>query len=70
MTSGIKRAYPDFASWRHANRWSQAKAAEYLGMTQSHYSKLERGVTAPQRERALEIMRLTGIPLEVVIGAL
>lgn len=63
------RPYPDLATWREAQRLSQHKAAEFLGISQTYYGRLERRLQAARGKRAKEIMAKTGVPLEVLVGA-
>lgn len=63
-----KRAYPNLATWREANRINQREAADVLGFSQSKYGRLERGVLTVVGEEAIDIMDKTGVPLEVLVG--
>lgn len=69
MNSVKTRPYPDLATWRDAHGLSQQKAADLLGMSQTRYSRLERGVQPARGKRAKSIMAQTGVPLEVLVGA-
>lgn len=64
-----ERPYPDLATWRAAKRWSQRRAAEYLGISQTYYSRLERGVQTARGQQAKALMQKTGVPLEILVGA-
>lgn len=68
MKSRTRRRYPDLATWR-GDRFNQMIAAEKLGMTQSNYSKLERRVIALRGQRAKQVSAITGVPVEVLVGA-
>jgi transcriptional regulator with XRE-family HTH domain len=63
------RAYRSLRDWRRAAGLKQAEAAQILGVTQSHYSKLERRVTGTVGARAVAIMQRTGVPIEVLLIA-
>lgn len=63
------RSYPDLATWRNDRRWSQRQAADYLGITQSKYSRLERGAGAVWGEEAKVLHLKTGVPVVVLAGA-
>ena len=60
------RPYPDLASWRAALNCSQREAARYLGISQQHYSKLERRTNALPFRKAKDVMAMTGVPIEVL----
>lgn len=64
-----ERPYPDLATWRTAKGLNQRQAAEYLGISQTYYSRLERGVQAARGQQAKAIMQKTGVPLEILVGA-
>jgi transcriptional regulator with XRE-family HTH domain len=55
-------------AWREAQVMNQRTAAYALGITQGHYSKLERQVQFPGRLLAKRISARTGVPLERVLG--
>lgn len=63
-----KRIYPSLAKWRDDERLSQEAAAEFLGVSQNYYSRLERGVQFPKRLLAKRISERTGVALEHVLG--
>ena len=63
------RPYPNLELWRQAQRLSQREAAKFLGISQTYYSRLERRTQAAPGKRAKVIMDLTGVPLEVLVGA-
>lgn len=60
--------YPNVRVWRLALNLNQRDAAVLLGVTQSKYSRLERGVYTPVGAEARHIMMRTGVPLEVLVG--
>lgn len=57
------------SAWRRANGFNQEHAARVLGLSQSYYSKLERGLHALPGDRAKRITAKTGVPLEVLVVA-
>jgi transcriptional regulator with XRE-family HTH domain len=63
-----QRPYPDLAAWRAAQGLNQLEAARLLGVSQTTYSRLERGIRTAVRENAKRIMAATGVPLEVLVG--
>lgn len=64
------RPYPDLAMWRNDRKWNQEQAAEFLGISQTNYSRLERRVIATRGKRAKVIAEKTGVPLEVLVVSL
>lgn len=69
MAQTPSRPYPDLATWRAAQGLSQHAAARKLGISQTYYSRLERGVQAARGPVAKRLMAATGVPLEVLVGA-
>lgn len=63
-----KRPYPSLKQWRDACGFDQDEAAEYLGMSQGYYSRVERQLQAPKPPLAKAISDKTGVPLETVLG--
>jgi transcriptional regulator with XRE-family HTH domain len=63
------RPYPDLKTWRDANGLSQREAAKYLGMSQIGYSRFERRVRFMRGQKAKGIVKKTGVPLEILVGA-
>lgn len=61
--------YRTLRAWRRAQKLSQSEAARILGLSQSHYSKLERRTHALPGKRAKGITKRTGVPLEVLVVA-
>lgn len=62
------RSYPDLKTWRRAQRYTQEEAAAYLGISQTFYSRLERGIFWPGRATAKRLMERTGVALETLLG--
>jgi transcriptional regulator with XRE-family HTH domain len=62
------RAFPNLMTWRKTHKLNQHEAAKELGLTQSSYSRLERGVKIPVRDDLKRIVDLTGVPIEVLVG--
>lgn len=48
--------------------WKQTDAADYFGVTPSHWSLLEDGKRNASPQLAAELSRLTGAPIEVFLG--
>lgn len=69
MTNVSARPYPDLKSWRRAYGYSQDQAAKILGISQTYYGRLERRIQTATGKRAKQIMDVTGVPLEVLVGA-
>lgn len=69
MTQRSTRAYPNLKTWRAAKHLSTYKAADLLGISQSTYSRLERGKQAVRGPLAKRITERAGVPLEVLVGA-
>lgn len=65
----VTRAYPDLKTWRDAQDFSQREAADFLSISQTFYSRLERRTLCAPGKRAKVIMEKTGVPLEVLVGA-
>lgn len=63
------RSYPNLSLWRNDRGWSQDQAAEYLGITQSQYSKWERGTSYPRGQKAKALHHKTGVPIVILLGA-
>jgi transcriptional regulator with XRE-family HTH domain len=69
MHTGKQRTYTNLAAWRNATGLSQMEASRVLGISQTSYSRLERRVVAARGKRARSIWRQTGVPVEVLVGA-
>lgn len=67
MAAVTTQTYRTLRAWRRANKLSQERAAKMLGLSQSHYSKLERRTHALPGHRAKVVNRKTGVPLEVLV---
>lgn len=67
MAELTTHTYSTLKVWRRAHRLSQRNAARILGLSQSHYSKLERRTHALPGNRAKRITKKTGVPLEVLV---
>lgn len=50
------------SSWRGDLGWTQERAAKYLGVGYSLYSKLERGARIPSLTLAARIQEMAGVP--------
>lgn len=69
MKRPTTRAYPDLKTWRGAKGFNQREAADFLGISQNFYCRVERGLSAPRGPKAKLITARTGVPLEVLVGA-
>lgn len=69
MTKQRIRPYPNLADWRQARRWTQQQAADFLGISQAFYSKLERRTHNLRGKQAKRVMERTGVPIEILVGA-
>lgn len=47
---------------------SQAQAARRFGISQASWSRWERGQYRPNRDMAKALMKVTGVPLDVLMG--
>lgn len=69
MTTDTKHTHPNLLAWRKSLGLRQVDAAKLLRMTVPQYSRMETG--HPIRGvRAKAIVEATGVPLEVLVGAL
>ena len=66
--NGLATRYPTLKAWRDSRKWTQQEAADFLNITQGHYSRLENG-KAPRSQDAPTLSRKTGVPLEALLGA-
>jgi transcriptional regulator with XRE-family HTH domain len=66
----LQTRFETLKDWREAQRLSQREAAEVVGMDVNMYSRLERGVYFAKGPLAKRIYQITGVPLEVVVGAI
>jgi transcriptional regulator with XRE-family HTH domain len=69
MERTTTNTYPDLKSWREAQGFTHKQAAEFLGMSRSHYRTIELGYTSPRAVLAQQIIEKTGVPLESLSGA-
>lgn len=66
MAKSAKRSYPNLKTWRGAR--SQHEVAAILGVSQTTYSRWERGVRVAKRGELRVLLEKTGVPLEVLTG--
>lgn len=50
--------------WMHRRRFMQREAADYLGYHETYISHLLSGSRTPSLDNAVQIERMTGIPIE------
>jgi transcriptional regulator with XRE-family HTH domain len=60
--------FPSLLVWRLSLNLNQREAAQILGMNQTKYSRLERGVITTKGAEAKHIIARTGVPLEILAG--
>lgn len=63
------RKHATLKAWRRALELNQRDASKRLKLSQSHYSKLERGTHITTGPRARGISEKTGVPVAVLVGA-
>jgi len=56
------------AAWRRAQGFTQHEAADYLGISQGYYSKLELKGAAPRKKILKGLTQATGVPVEELMG--
>ena len=64
-----RRKYPTLKAWRDALGISQAEAGLLLQISQSQYAKLELRTSGTTGKRAKHIQAKTGVPVDVLVGA-
>lgn len=69
MKATRTRPYPDLKAWRVAQGLSQQQAADFLGISQGYYCRLETRSQTARGKLAAAIMGKTGVPIEVLVGA-
>lgn len=55
-------------AFREANDLSQVQAAELVGITQAHWSRLETGRSHAHPKIAMRISKLTGVSVESLLN--
>lgn len=65
----MKRTFPNLKTWRAHYGLSQREAAKALDISQTQYSRLERGTQAIKGPLAKTIRERTCVPLETLVGA-
>ena len=68
MSHNTTDTHPNLLAWRQSLRLKQVDAAKLLGMSRARYSQLERGLPTSGK-RAKQIMQVTHVPIEVLVGA-
>jgi len=69
MGEVTSHTFRSLRAWRRAHRLSQERAAKMLGLSQSHYSKIERRTHALTGKRAKSVSKKTTVPLEMLVIA-
>lgn len=62
-----KRAFPTIQAWQDAHNVSQQDLAKSLGISQSHLCNIVRGNRRASAKLALELAKLTNVPIESII---
>lgn len=65
----ITTEYPTLKAWRDATNLNQRDAAKLLGISQTYYGRLERGLQIATGRRAKFLREKTGVSIEVLVGA-
>jgi transcriptional regulator with XRE-family HTH domain len=70
MNSRRKKAQPfrTLKAWRVAHGFTIEQAAAVLGLSRSGYYNIECGNRHPRPEALKRIVRITGVPIEVLAG--
>lgn len=69
METTQKQTFATLKAWREAAQMSTRKAAAYLGMSQTKYSRLELGKGIVRGLEARRVADLTGVPVDALVGA-
>lgn len=64
----LVKPHSSLLAWRAAQGYTQQEAAQYLGISQSYYRKLEAHVQAPRPVILKRIAELTGVPVDELMG--
>lgn len=62
-------SYRTLEDWRRHARLTRQEAADLLGISCMHYGRLENRTHTTTAKRALQIVKKTGVSLEVLMGA-
>lgn len=62
------RPHSSLRAWRRWHGFSQHDAADYLGISQSYYSKLETHEQSPRRTMMQHLTAKTGVPVDALMG--
>lgn len=62
-----RRAYSNLASYFEASGDTQQAFADALGISQSHISRVSKGLVEPSLDLALRIARKANIPVESMV---
>ena len=54
--------------WRLAHGFSQQQAAALIGVSQVVYGRYENGLSHPRPAILRKVIKLTGVPIEVLAG--
>lgn len=53
---------------RLSNGWTQQFVADYIGITKAFYSNIETGKRVPSLKVALEIQKMFGVSIEILLN--
>jgi len=62
------KPYSSLLAWRQAMGFTQRRAAEHLGISQSYYYKLETKVQTPRKGILQRTTERTGVPVDELMG--
>lgn len=63
-----RRPYPTVTAWMDATNTTQLELAKLLGISQSHLCNVIRGNRKASLDLALQIAKLTNVPIETIAG--
>lgn len=69
MEQITSKHYDSLEEWRKDHGFDHRQAAEFLGVSRSHYSNLERRNCVPRKSLRRSIIEKTGLSIEALIGA-
>ena len=62
------KRFSTLKEWRAAHGYSQSQAGALIGVTQAAYGRYEMGRAHPRPAILRRVMKLTGVPVEVLAG--
>jgi transcriptional regulator with XRE-family HTH domain len=64
----LGQSFKTLRAFRLARQLSQREAGELFHVTQVEWSRYERGLRRPRAKLAQKIAKVTGVPLETLLG--